>query len=275
MVATAPTVFFEFYKKVRISNCGIFVIQPTLNETDFNLKLEELGLNTPESYFTLNKLRSDEGMFNILSLFQMLSLRCPDYFPTVNTSEFSQIPYNAGDQTTFCSMDYNSKVNEINLLQHNSYPAGSPTLVNLIDILLIKPIFIEEGTENTLFTLGKPFSPLGLNKFNLGTCICDRALGILLNESHIDDTRTGGNETSDISTDLSKMRRKPRLFPALKWKHRNMQRELNSKELTSMRPNWEPKINVGIHEFNELSDKVNRIFGFLMGNRKDSPLTSL
>lgn len=277
MIPLAPTIFFEFYKKVRISNCGIFTIFPIINEEEFNDKADKMGLNAPGSYFTLQSLRTDEGMFRALTLLHTIALRCPNYFPTTESIKFSEIPYNAGDQTTFCSMSYDVEENNITLLQHNSYPGGSPTLVNLIDIVLLQPCFATVNGIQSVLTFCHPLIPTGISTFNLGTCICDRALGVLTNESFIDDTATQANGKPEVQTGKTKEPNNTRRIfqrPSIKWKQRNFQNELNNRESRSFINKWNtnPNMGVSIFDFNNLSSKVDSILNIVLGKRQNSPM---
>jgi hypothetical protein len=214
-------------KKIRVSICGMYQITPSIDEESFIELLDDWGLNTEDSLFLPKKLRTKEGIFELLVEFNMIHRTCPNYFATVSPLEFAKVPYNANDQTTFCSLIYNKNTCCFEILQHNSYPMGTPTDVNYIDAILAQAKFEQDGNFTPVLTMCKQTSASGINKNSLGTYLTERALGIITNQSFIDDRDNTTPETHNYTNNKTNANPGKSKRP---WTNRSKVLELDKKE---------------------------------------------
>lgn len=221
-----PTLTVEYLKKVRKSKCGKYTITPTLCEKHYSDILSELGLEN--SYLTLKALRSEKGQQEFLTFINLIISKSSDYFSYESTSTVNNISLYAGEQTTFCSLDIDDEYNNICVLQHNSYPEGTPTTPNLVDTVIVCPQHQKAGKHQQL-TNSVPISVNGMNNSSLAHMTVLRFLGDYSNKSYIDENSLKQSSTSN-SDIIDQIPTQSTKRPQRNWVRRNIGRELDQKE---------------------------------------------
>lgn len=217
---TCPLYTLEMIKKVRISNCGVFKITPTINETKYDSILRSLGWeNSP---LNIPNLSTESGIATVLSFFNSVHKLVPDYFEVTTTDVFNKISIYSGDQTTFCALNFNTLKQTLTILQHNSFPMGTPTVVNITDARLTGVKLLDEDGDQLPLSTSAVLMLTNSNEYSLAQTLVDRTLGIEQNSSQMDQesgtTLPPRNETTPATTTSRR-----------KWQTRNLNKETDVK----------------------------------------------
>lgn len=230
-VPFVPSLICETHRKIRISVNGPHGITPSLDTNRYISVLVELGLG--KSMFAISELRTVEGCIKVLSFFYDILVQRPQYFATENSKSLQSISFHAGEQTTFCSLNTNG--NMIQVAQHNSYPMGTPTAVNIVDAIVCNVKHTDDNYTPIVITASKAIIASNVNSDSISAYIVHRALGIESNQSGIREDLLG-KEVWGKNPDMLPPRQRPQSQrkPQREWKSRSVVKETAQKENPSL-----------------------------------------
>lgn len=145
-----PKIYIEQFKRVRKSQCGTYYITPGLQDDTY--KVIEAIPYLKSTLLDPNFLYSEDGLSCLCSFLAIIASISQDdesYFQLTALDDRTLFPYSSGMQTTFNSLSkHNNTVGYIETLQHNSYKSGSPTMVHVLDSMIMDQITTAQGSSS-------------------------------------------------------------------------------------------------------------------------------
>lgn len=171
-----PSIYFEFLKKTRKSSCGIFNITPQLDIPACK-KFIELFPNFKDTFIDVD-FYNTQGIRTLINTFNFIYSEAPDYLLFIEASKIKSLSWFSHEATTFNGITVDGRF--IQILQHNNYPKGTPSFVNMVDAWIVDLHHLKDNIRTKL-TFSYAYEILSLDYNMVAQHLVQRVLGIQLN----------------------------------------------------------------------------------------------